>query len=171
MQTVLIPLERVKKLMALAVKKEIEKQGNITLSSEEEGEIQIASKDPLAEWKAQDIIKAIGRGFEPDTAMKLFNEEYIFKLINLKEIFSNEKQRTRYKSRIIGTKGKVKKAIEEITDASICVYGSTVGIIGKMDEVGLAQKAIDMIINGASHGSVFNMLRKARQKMKEIELY
>jgi len=168
MQTLLIPSERTKILMSPAVKTEIEKQAKIKLAIGDEGEIQIDSKDPVAEWRAFDIIKAIGRGFEPNTALKLLlSEEFIFRLISLKEIFSSEKQRVRYKARIIGTKGKVKSTIEEITDVNICIYGNTIGIIGKMDGVDLAERAANMILNGSSHGSVFVMLRKAKQRMQE----
>ncbi|MEM2974010.1 MAG: RNA-processing protein, partial [Candidatus Micrarchaeia archaeon] len=66
-----------------AVKREIEKLGNVKLSLGEEGEIIITSKNPVSEWKSIDIVKAIGRGFNPRVAMKLFNEEYVFKLVNL----------------------------------------------------------------------------------------
>jgi len=170
MQVILIPSERVKVLMAPAIKSEIEKLGEIKLSISDEGEIEISSKDPVKEWRSIDIIKAIGRGFEPRIALKLLNEEYEFKLTGLKDIFSSEKQRIRYKARVIGTKGKVKTAIEEISNANICIYGNTIGIIGKMDEVDLAGRAINMILNGASHGSVFIMLRKTKQKMQEIEI-
>ena len=169
MQTVLIPSERIKVLMNPAVKMEIEKISGVKLSLGEEDGIQIDSKDTVAEWKAVDIVKAIGRGFEPAKAFKLFNEEYVLKVINFKELFSNEKQRTRYKARIIGTKGKVKTTIEEVSGANVCIYGNTVSIIGKMDEAAFAESAVNMILNGASHGSVFAMLRKTRQKMQEKE--
>jgi len=169
MQTVLIPVERIKILMDPATKIEIEKRGDVKLSLGDEEEVQVDSKDPFAEWKAIDIVKAIGRGFEPPKAFKLFNEEYVFKIISLKELFSNEKQRIRYKARIIGTKGKVKTTIEEISGASVCIYGNTISIIGKMDEAALAENAVNMILNGSSHGSVFGMLRKTRHKMQEKE--
>jgi len=169
MQSVLIPVERVKILMDPSVKTEVEKQGNVKLTLGDVDEILINSEDPIAEWKAMDIVKAIGRGFESAKALKLFNEEYVLKLISLKELFSSEKQRIRYKSRIIGTKGKIKITIEEISGASISVYGNTVGILGKMEEVDLAVRAVSMILNGASHGTVFIMLRKAKQKVKETD--
>jgi len=170
MQIVLIPAERIKVLMDPAVKKEVETRSGIKLSIAEEGEIEITSEDPVGEWRSLEIIKAIGRGFEPRTALKLLDEEYVFKLVSLKEIFPSEKQRIRYKSRVIGTGGKVKTTIEEIADVHISIYGNTIGIIGKMEGVGLAGKAIDMILNGSSHGSVFMMLRKARQKMQNLGL-
>ncbi|MEM2974009.1 MAG: RNA-processing protein, partial [Candidatus Micrarchaeia archaeon] len=73
--------------------------------------------------------------------------------------------------RVIGTKGKIKSTIEEISDTNISVYGNTIGIIGKVGSADLAETAVSMILNGASHGSVFNMLRKARQKMQEKGFY
>lgn len=168
MQIVKIPEDRVKVLIGKngETKEEIEKMGNLNLDIGKEGDVAISSKDALAEWKACDVIKAIGRGFSPERATKLFSDEYVLKIINLKEIFSNEKQRERYKARVIGTKGKAKKNIEELSGAEICVYGNTVSIIGRIDEAALAERAINMLLSGASHGSVYFVLQKERQRMK-----
>ena len=45
--------------------------GNIAISSTEETE------DPLAIWKARYMIKAIGRGFNPEIALRLDNEDLV----------------------------------------------------------------------------------------------
>ncbi|MEM2174547.1 MAG: KH domain-containing protein [Candidatus Micrarchaeia archaeon] len=160
MQIVKIPAERSKVLQKFA--KQIEENLNVKLNIEE-GDV-IIEGEPYDEWRAIDIVKAIGRGFSVDSALKLLDEEYVLKIINLKEIFPKENQRRRYLARIIGTRGKVKKKIEEITGAEVCIYGSTIGIIGKLDEADLAERAVNMIIKGASHASVYFIIQKEKAK-------
>jgi ribosomal RNA assembly protein len=163
LQVVKIPLERTKVLKENI--KLVEKNANVKLTIEDEDVI--IEGDPYDEWKAIDIIKAIGRGFPVTSALKLLNDEYVLKIINLKEIFHKEKQRRRYLGRIIGTKGKAKKKLEEITGAEICIYGSTVGIIGRLDEATLAEKAVNLIIKGLSHSSVYFIIQKEKMRMLE----
>jgi len=130
-----------------------------------EGGVEIVSDDPVAEWKTIDVIKAIGRGFDPRDAYKLFDENHILRIINLKEIFHKEKQRRRHLGRIIGRQGKAKKKIEEMTGAKLCIYGNTVSIIGLPDEVRLAERAIDMLLRGVGHGAVYGMLKRESLRM------
>jgi ribosomal RNA assembly protein len=85
-------------------------------------------------------------------------------------MFSKEKQRLRYKARVIGTKGKAKATIEEFSGALLCIYGNTVSILGKLEEVALAGRAVGLLLEGASHGVVYFVLRKERQKMQEAGL-
>jgi ribosomal RNA assembly protein len=164
MQFVKIPAERVKVLMSNA--RMLEEKGNIHLSLSNEEGIKIESADPIAEWKAINVIKAIGRGFDPYLAANLFSDDYVFHLINLKDVFSKEKQRIRIKSRIIGTKGKTRATIEEVSGAYVCIYGNTIGFIGKPEEVAIAVEATNMLINGVNHGTVYLFLQKERKKLE-----
>ena len=167
MQAVKIPEERVKSLLARI--DDLERVGNIKIEVTAEEGVVISSEDPIMEWKAVDVVKSIGRGFEPDTAMRLFNDDYVFRIISLKEIFSTEKQRIRVKSRIIGTKGKTRSTIEEVSGANMRIYGNTVSFIGKPEEVDLAERAVKMILNGSSHSSVYFFLQKERKKRDASE--
>ncbi|MCS7109714.1 MAG: KH domain-containing protein [Candidatus Micrarchaeota archaeon] len=166
MQIVKIPTERIKILMSNA--KYIEDKGNVHLSLSNEEGISITSEDPIAEWKGVNVVKAIGRGFSPEIAVKLFSDEYTLHIINLKEIFSKEKQRIRIKARLIGTKGKTRATIEELSGSYVCIYGNTISFIGKLEEVSIAVEAANMIINGASHGAVYMFLQKERKKMESL---
>ncbi|VVB74093.1 Uncharacterised protein [uncultured archaeon] len=167
MQLVKIPEERVKALLGRI--EDIEKAGDIKIEATAEEGISISSEDPIMEWKAVDVVKAIGRGFEPDTAMRLFSDDYVLRIISLKDIFKTEKQRIRVKSRVIGTKGKTRSTIEEVSGANVRVYGNTVAFIGKPEEVDLAERAVKMILNGSSHSSVYFFLQKERKKMEDAE--
>lgn len=163
MQVVKIPAERIKVVMSNA--RFLEEKGEIELSVSNEEGVSIKSVDPIAEWKAIDVIKAIGRGFEPHVAILLFSDDYVLHIINLKEIFHKETQRRRVKSRLIGTKGKTRSTIEEVSGAFVCIYGNTISFVGKPEDVALAVKAANMLINGVGHGAVYLFLQKERKRL------
>ena len=168
MQIVKIPAERIPILNSYL--RQVEEKGDIELSVSAEEGVSIKSADPIAEWKAVSVIKAIGRGFDPSTAVKLFSDDYVFNLINLKEAFDKEKQRIRVRSRLIGTKGKTRATIEEVSGANVCIYKNTIGFIGKPEEVAMAVEAASMIINGVNHTTVYMFLRKERKKLEQNRL-
>jgi len=78
----------------------------------------------------------------------------------------------RVAGRIIGKEGKSRRVIEDLTDAHLSVYGYTIGIIGRIDELQAARRAIEMLLEGASHPSVYRFLEKEkkRRKLKEFGL-
>ncbi|MEM3408241.1 MAG: KH domain-containing protein [Candidatus Micrarchaeia archaeon] len=168
MQIVKIPAERMKVLMSNA--KLIEEKGDIELSVSNEEGISIKSSDPIAEWKAINVVKAVGRGFNPMIAINLFSDDYVLHIINLKDIFDKEKQRIRVKARLIGTKGKTRATIEEISGAFVCIYGNTISFIGKPEEVAIAVEAANMLINGVSHGAVYMFLQKERKRLESMKI-
>ena len=129
-----------------------------------EGEVEIIG-DAADVYFAKDVIKAIGRGFEEREALKIFSEGYQFFLINLKEYFPNEKAIARVKGRVIGEKGKMKTEIESATESYISVYGNTIGVISKIDSIEYAKEAIEMLLRGVQHSSVYNYLAKIRRQL------
>ena len=88
--------------------------GNIAISSTDE------TDDPLAIWKARYMIKAIGRGFNPDIALTLENDDLILEIINLQDyVGKSKKALVRQKGRIIGKNGRTIAQIEERAGISI----------------------------------------------------
>ena len=169
MQTLKIPQERVAVLIGASgcTKKKIEKAMKVKLQVDREGEVDLTSKDPVAEWRSMQIVQAIGRGFSPERAFKLVGEDYYLKIIDLRELLRNEKEIERIKGRIIGEKGRTRLVIEETSSACVCVYGHTVALIGKLDEVALAERAIEKLMEGAMHATVYKMLERGRREMNE----
>jgi ribosomal RNA assembly protein len=166
MEIVRIPAERVSTIIGKEgkTKEEIEKKARVKLDVSREGEVTITG-DMTDVFFAKDIVKAIGRGFDPKDALKLLKEGYCFYLIDLKNELDTENAIKRIKGRIIGEDGKVKSEIEDATDSYISVFGNTVGIISKADGVEYAKEAIFKIIDGAPHTTVFNYLAKIRKQM------
>lgn len=163
-----IPSERIQLIHAEGKKllKFIESHTKTKISIDEENcEVIIKEakdfNDTFAMWKARDIVKAIGRGFEPEIALKLLNNDFELRVIDLKEFFGKKQNDAiRIKGRIIGKNGKAKRDIEGLTDTSLSVYGKTVAIIGASDKIHLAAKAVIMLASGAMHWTVYKMIAK-----------
>ncbi|MCD6226656.1 MAG: RNA-processing protein [Candidatus Aenigmarchaeota archaeon] len=111
-------------------------------------------------FQTKNILKAFGRGFSIDDSLYLLDEEYSLEIINLKDYTKSKNRMIILKSRIIGTKGKTKKYIEQYTNTKISIYGKTISIIGKWDKVNIAKKAILMLIEGCSHTTLYKWLEQ-----------
>jgi ribosomal RNA assembly protein len=166
-----IPEERVKILIGREGKAKhlIEKKCNVTLTVDSEGEVQITG-DTTKVFFALDVVKAIGRGFEPRTALKLLDNEHGLYIVSLKEIANSDKAKQRLKGRVIGEKGKIKTEIENSLDAKLSIYGSTIGIIARIDTMEQAKEAVDMLLRGAKHTSVLNYVAKAKRQIMQDRL-
>lgn len=173
-----IPKERVGILIGEEgkVKQYVEQQLNVKINVDKEGDVTIAlaekASDPSMLLKAKDVVTAIGRGFSPDVTYRLIrNEDEIFDMIDLRQVFGrSESDIKRIKGRIIGTDGKTRKLIEELTEANVVVYGHTVGIIGNFVQADAARNAVQMIIEGCQHHSVYRYLQRKRSELKKEKL-
>ena len=128
--------------------------------------------DPSMLLRAKDLVTAIGRGFAPEAAFRLIrNEDDVFDLIDLRVIFGrSEADIKRIKGRLIGSEGKTRRLIEELTEANVTIYGHTVGIIGNYEEADAARHAVQMIIEGCEHKTVYRYLQRKRTEMKKEKL-
>lgn len=154
------------------VKKSIEElTGTVLDIDSDEGTVYITPhedmEDPLGVWNANHIVKAIARGFNPDVAMKLIHDDIYLEIIKLPlYIGKSKKALARYKGRIIGTNGKTRELITELADVDMAVYGKTVSLIGEIDNVLVAKEAIEMILNGSRHKSVYSFLENKKETLK-----
>ncbi|MBI4168192.1 MAG: RNA-processing protein [Candidatus Aenigmarchaeota archaeon] len=155
----LIRLPEERKAVAIgknaAVKKQIEKLTETEITIDDDVRIQ---GEPVGVMDAKNIITAIGRGFSPDTAMKLSDGNKSLEVISLNEY--GPKKKITQKARIIGTKGRTRKLIEQFTGCDVSVYGNTVSIIGDWESVDLARQAIMRLLTGKSHSTVYKFLEK-----------
>lgn len=118
-------------------------------------------------FKAVRVVEAIGRGFSPQRASRLIEEEAAFEVIDLRDFAGkSENALDRIRGRIIGLDGKSRRVIEELTECYLSIYGRTVAIIGDPTEMRLAIEAVKMLASGSPHRTVYNMLQKARTKKK-----
>jgi ribosomal RNA assembly protein len=177
MRYVRIPLERVGVLVGKngEIKKRIEdgtktslvidsKSGDVTIDDSK-------SEDPILALKSSDMVKAIGRGFSPEKVFKLLSDDFFFTLMDIRDYTGkNQKHVRRVRARIIGTKGKTRRLIEELSGVSVSIYGNTIGVIGESLEMNIAISAIEMILKGSEHSAVYSFLEKKRRDIEIAEM-
>ncbi len=128
-------------------------------------------RDPTIIFRARDIITAIGRGFPPKKALKLLDENFSLIILDLKDYFGkSQSDIKRIKGRIIGESGKTRSMIEELTWTDMSVYGDTIGIIGEPEQLRVAEEAVDMLIRGMQHRSVYQFLFRERTGLKRSHM-
>jgi ribosomal RNA assembly protein len=159
------------------IKKSIEEKLSVELQIDgEAGDVNILMKehapDPSTLFRAKDVVTALGRGFSPEHAFRLIrDEEAVLDVIDLRMVFGkSEADIKRIKGRIIGMNGKTRTIIEELTEANVAVYGHTVAIIGTIEQAQIAREAIEMLIKGNMHGTVYRFLHRKRRELKKKRL-
>jgi len=149
-----------------STKRGLEKKLKVRIRVSREGDMQIEGEgiDVLV---AQRILKAVGRGFNPRIASLLQNDAYHFEIIQLKDFARSVADVHRIKSRMIGTKGKAWKMLEQLLEVDISVYGNTVSVIGEAEKVELAKQAVEKLAQGAPHGKVYMFIEKQKKQSEE----
>ena len=166
-----IPRERVGVLIGPqgSVKKRIEEVLGVKLTIDSASgsvKIELAKRpeeggDPVALFKARDIVLAIGRGFSPERAFKLFEDGIILSVIDITDYIKPTRNNlVRVRARLIGRNGRTRKMIEETTHTYVSIYGDTVAIIGEDEDVKAAEEAVIDLINGAPHSAIYRKLNE-----------
>ena len=169
-----IPYERVAVLIGHdgETKKNLENKTGVKIEIDSNsGEVAIIdnnSEKTLEILKLESIILAIGRGFSPECAMKLLNDDFDFFVFDIRNyVGKKETHVRRLKSRIIGRKGKTKRVLEDLTDSYISVYGHTVSVIANFMIMDIIKRAIDKILSGSKHATVYRIVEN---NMKQFRL-
>ncbi len=133
----------------------------------EDGEVRVAGPetDPVGVLKARDIVLAIGRGFSPDRAMRLLRENNFLGILDIKLATGHREKDAlrRIRGRVIGTGGRARARIEELSGCWVSVYGSTVALIGEEEQLERATRAIELLLRGSEHSTVFHLLARLRR--------
>lgn len=145
-----------------STKRKLERELNSKLVIEDQ-KVYYSTNDPVTFLKIRDVIKAIARGFTPEEALMLLDDNYTLYVINLEEKFGKNKERIiRYKSRVIGREGSVRKQIEEKTNTKMVVYGKTISLLGRMKDIRRALDVINLILKGSRHSTALNLLNRRK---------
>jgi ribosomal RNA assembly protein len=167
-----IPKERIAVLIGTKgeTKEELEEDSNCSINIDSnEGEVFIKGSDSIKLFTLKEVIRAIARGFNPETAKLLLKQDYSLEIISLNDFNTHKSHQHRLKGRVIGRNGKSRESIEQLTDCFISVFGKTVAIIGEITKVPLAKKAVESLLMGSMHGSVYKWLEKHRRNYLETE--
>ncbi|MFW5746300.1 MAG: KH domain-containing protein [Nanoarchaeota archaeon] len=168
-----IPKDRIAVLIGKGgqIKDKLEDETGATIQVDsKEGDVFIEGHDVLSLYQLRDMVKAVGRGFNPETAFLLLRQDYTFELIQLKDYSPHQNHQQRIKGRVIGRAGKTRHLIEQLTDVFVTIYGKTIGIIGPIENVTVAGRAIDMLLSGSPHANVYKWLEQKRKTLKRIEM-
>jgi len=171
-----IPMDRIGALIGHKgeTKQNIEERLGLKIDIDSKtGEVTINDsnvKNPIDIIKLENIIKAVGRGFSPENAMILIEEDSDFFVFDLYDyVGKKEAHVRRLKSRVIGREGKTKRVLEELTDSKISVYGHTVSIISDFLKMNILKKSVDMLLTGSKHATVYRFVEAQMKELKRSE--
>ncbi|MCL2711698.1 MAG: KH domain-containing protein [Methanomassiliicoccaceae archaeon] len=176
MRSIRIPSDRIGAIIGNKgeTKRMLSKKAGVKIDVDEEGEVLIhddKAKDPLAVLELMDVVKAIGRGFSPERAMRLFTDDEYLEVIDLKEfVGGRNNQLARVRGRVIGQGGRTRSLIEDLAGVSMSVYGNTIALIGSSVGLPVAKHAIELLLNGSEHSTVYRYLEGQRPKLRIAEM-
>lgn len=177
MKIIRIPQDRVGSMIGKKgeVKKYIEEQTGIIMEVDSEtGEVTLYDekvKSPLLTMKVEYIVRAIGRGFSPDNAYDLLDDEMYLEVLDMRDYAGKSpKHLRRIKARIIGQRGKTRRIIEQLTGSRLSIYGSSVSIISPIEGLEVARTAVDMLLGGSEHSMVYRYMERKRREKKMAHL-
>ena len=118
---------------------------------------------------AKNAVLAFNRGFDSKTSALLLDDAYDLAIINVGDFAGSQKRQSELKGRVIGTRGIIKKRLSIATGCYIKIFGKTISVIGPYQNLNIAVEAIEMLLSGAKHNSVFSMID--RRKLENIEIW
>jgi len=137
------------------------------------GEVTIdesGATDPVLALKARDIVQAVARGFSEERAFRLLDEDAYIEILDIKDFAHSKNRITQIRARLIGTRGKTRRIIEELTGVDVSVWGHTAALIGGPFEMGIAREAVIMLLRGSEHKTVYRFLERKRADLKAYQM-
>lgn len=149
-----------------SAKREVERETGTTIDVESgTGEVTVSGDDAISVMTTCEYVRAVGRGFSPERAKRLFSEGTHLMIVDIRKVVGRSRNRVRImRGRLIGRRGRVRRMLEDMSGAYISVMGNTVAVIGDVGEVETVRVAIEMLLHGAEHHSVFAYLERKRDE-------
>jgi KH domain-containing protein len=143
----------------LRSRKEFEKKLRVKLHIRKE-RVEIEGSE-MDEYLAVSVLDATELGFDMETAFLLLEPDYVLEKVEMRNI-TRRKNLGEVRARAIGTHGRTKELIEELSDCYISIHDNTVGIIGLPDNIRICIQAVTKLIQGSKQSSVYSYLEKSR---------
>ena len=155
-------------------KKRLEERTHIRVEIDSaSGEVTIdeaGAPDPVMALKARDIVQAIGRGFSEALAFRLLDEDIYLEVLDIKDFARSKARLEQIRARVIGTRGKTRRIIEELTGVDMSVLGHTVALVGPTFVMAIAREAVIMLLRGSEHRTVYRFLERKRADIKAWQM-
>jgi len=149
---------------------QIESAGKIRknkLAIEKKLDVKITVKDkkveikgsPVEEYEASQVLDALDFGFSLRDALKITDENVTFRKLPIKQ-FTRRKNLEEVRGRIIGTEGKTKRVVEEVSGCAVVLHQNTIGVIGPAENIEEATTALEKLIRGSKQTNVYRFLER-----------
>ncbi|NPA99948.1 MAG: RNA-binding protein [Crenarchaeota archaeon] len=154
----------------------LERELNVKITVDDTGQVVIEPRENTTLnqiMKAKEVIEAINYGFDVNTALELKKPNYVLMIVNLRDYIIDKSKINhliRIKGRLIGEEGRARKTIEELSGAKIVISDKSVAIIGEYENAKAAREAIEMLIQGRQHATVYRRLQSWRREMRRRKL-
>lgn len=145
-------------------KRKLEKELKVKITNQ--GKIIFLEGEAEDEYTACEVINAINLGFTITDALLLTNEDLILEKIFIKDITKRQDLEI-VRGRLIGTRGRTKKTIENLTYSLISINQNAVGIIGRADEIESTITALTALIRGKKQTKTYSYLERERSKNRK----
>ena len=93
------------------------------------------------EYLAERVLEAINFGFEMDVALMMKEDDLIFEVLNIKD-YTKRNDLERIRGRLIGTGGKTKQTLIQLTQCFIEYKENKVAIIGQAERIEFAMTIV-----------------------------
>ncbi|MFH1711329.1 MAG: hypothetical protein ABH840_03385 [Nanoarchaeota archaeon] len=123
----------------------------------------------INEYIASNVFSAIEMGFDIETALLIPEQDYILEKIEIKNL-TKRHNLSEVRARIVGTEGRTKALIEELTGCFIALHNNKVGIIGEGETIRTCIQAIKRIIHGSKQSNIYSYLEKQRKIIHPSDL-
>ena len=145
-------------------KKELEEKLNVKINLV--GKNLTFEGGAFEEFNALNVFDAIDFGFSAKKALNLKDSEVMFKKIKIGDY--TKRNLREIKSRIIGTHGKTKKTMSEISGCGIIIQKNEVGIIGDTEVIDDAETAVINLIHGSKQSNMYRYLERRNRERKSF---
>jgi ribosomal RNA assembly protein len=126
-----------------------------------------AAKDPYTAYRMRDVLRALGRGFSPEHSLLLLQDENYYEEFDIRDFSGKSRKRgEQVRSRLIGSDGRTRKLVEELTECLVSIKGNTVAIIGDLEGIKVASKAIELLLSGSEHSTVYSYMERKQRDLR-----
>ncbi len=115
------------------------------------------------EFMAIEVLEAINLGFSADRALELKQNDFMLQTVHIKDI-TKRHDLDRVRARIIGSKGRTLKTLQNLTNCDLAMNDNEIGLIGPIQEMEDAVQAVTSLVQGSKQGNVYGRLERQRKK-------